>query len=52
MSEVAVISRRSAPEGTPQSAGRILIIDDELEIRESLETLLELEGYTVFVAVS
>jgi DNA-binding NtrC family response regulator len=33
----------------PESAGRILIIDDEAEIRESLETLLQLEGYTVAV---
>src|ERR1700687_2734114 len=52
MSEVASISRRSTPESTPQSAGRILIIDDEAEIRESLETLLQLEGYTVVVAGS
>src|SRR5271157_400788 len=52
MSEVAVISRRSTLESTPQSAGRILIIDDEAEIRESLETLLQLEGYTVVVAGS
>src|SRR5208283_3218820 len=50
MSEVAVIPRRSAPESTPQNAGRILIVDDELEIRESLETLLALEGYDVSVA--
>ncbi|MGA9529804.1 MAG: sigma-54 dependent transcriptional regulator [Terriglobales bacterium] len=49
MSEAAVIARR-IPEPAPQSAGRILIIDDELEIRESLETLLEFEGYTVSVA--
>ena len=27
--------------------GRILVIDDEAEIRESLETLLQLEGYEV-----
>jgi len=52
MSEVAAISRRSTPESTPPSAGRILIIDDEAEIRESLETLLQLEGYTVVVAGS
>jgi DNA-binding NtrC family response regulator len=46
----AVISRR--PTNTPDevSAGTILIIDDEFEIRESLQTLLELEGYTVEVA--
>src|SRR5271165_4607007 len=52
MSEVAVISRRSVPQSTPQNAGRILIIDDEAEIRESLEALLQLEGYTVVVAGS
>src|ERR1700704_3842872 len=50
LSEVTPISRRSTPEITPQSAGRILIIDDEAEIRESLETLLQLENYTVVVA--
>jgi len=50
MSDVAVLSRRSAPQTTPPSAGRILIIDDEAEIRESLEALLQLEGYTVTVA--
>ena len=27
--------------------GSMLIIDDETEIRESLETLLELDGYSV-----
>src|ERR1700704_1460476 len=52
LSEVTPISRRSTPQNTPQSAGRILIIDDEAEIRESLETLLQLEGYTVVVAGS
>ncbi len=58
MSELAVPEltagpRRSAPGRTqPESAGRILIIDDEAEIRESLETLLQLEGYTVAVAGS
>src|SRR5579863_3970642 len=30
--------------------GRILVIDDEADIRESLETLLELEGYSVDLA--
>jgi DNA-binding NtrC family response regulator len=52
MSELAVIPRRSVPESASQNAGRILIVDDELEIRESLETLLELEGYMVSVAAS
>jgi len=32
--------------------GRILIVDDEEDIRESLETLLTLEGYTVDMAVN
>ena len=50
VSEITPITRRSMPESTPASAGRILIIDDEVEIRESLETLLQLEGYTVVVA--
>jgi len=53
ISEVTPITRRSTPPDTrPQSAGRILIIDDEAEIRESLETLLQLEGYTVAAAGS
>src|SRR5271169_162085 len=30
--------------------GRILVVDDEADIRESLETLLCLEGYTVELA--
>ena len=50
MSEVAVIPHRGTPESAPQSAGRILIVDDEQEIRESLETLLGLEGYNITVA--
>ena len=32
--------------------GRILIIDDEEDIRESLETLLTIEGYSVDMAVN
>ena len=32
------------------SKGRILVIDDEIEIRESLEALLDLEGYAVDLA--
>src|ERR1700686_3840529 len=52
LSEVTPITRRSTPQSTPQSAGRILIIDDEAEIREPPETLLQLEGYTFAVAGS
>jgi DNA-binding NtrC family response regulator len=50
MSEAAVISRSAIHGTTP--AGSVLIIDDEAEIRESLQTLLEMEGYEVETAVS
>ena len=49
MSEAAVISRPRMSEPMP-SAGSVLIIDDEAAIRESLHTLLELEGYDVEAA--
>jgi DNA-binding NtrC family response regulator len=52
MSEAAVISRHYVHEAVPNSVGRVLIIDDEAEIRESLETLLELEGYQVTTAAT
>jgi DNA-binding NtrC family response regulator len=44
MSEAAVLSH---PRTDAASSGSILIIDDEAAIRESLETLLEFEGYSV-----
>jgi DNA-binding NtrC family response regulator len=44
MSEAAVLSR---PHTEASHGGSILIIDDEAAIRESLETLLEFEGYSV-----
>ncbi|HEY1940059.1 MAG TPA: sigma-54 dependent transcriptional regulator [Candidatus Angelobacter sp.] len=44
MSEAAVLTR---PRTDIVSGGSILIIDDEVAIRESLETLLEFEGYSV-----
>ncbi len=47
MSELATIPRRAMNEGSSSSVGAVLIIDDEAAIRESLETLLELEGYSV-----
>src|SRR5260370_36923175 len=50
VSEITDNPRRTKPERKAPRAGRILIIDDEAEIRESLETLLQLEGYTVVVA--
>jgi len=49
MSELAV-SRRPMQTGEGSANGAVLIIDDEAEIRESLETLLELEGYSVETA--
>jgi DNA-binding NtrC family response regulator len=47
MSEAAVIVRHNSGETSLPVAGAVLIIDDEAVIRESLETLLELEGYAV-----
>ncbi|MBZ5530130.1 MAG: sigma-54 dependent transcriptional regulator [Acidobacteriia bacterium] len=44
MSDAAVLSR---PPAETAGTGSILIIDDEAAIRESLETLLEFEGYSV-----
>ncbi|MGA2183500.1 MAG: sigma-54 dependent transcriptional regulator [Bryobacteraceae bacterium] len=35
---------------TDLSKGRILVVDDEVDIRESLETLLDMEGYSVDLA--
>ena len=51
MSDTAVIPR-TLLNGTPGLAGAVLIIDDEAEIRESLQTLLELEGFAVETAIS
>jgi DNA-binding NtrC family response regulator len=48
MSNSAVLRRPIVTENT--AAGRILIIDDEAAIRESLETLLDLEGFSVQLA--
>jgi DNA-binding NtrC family response regulator len=46
MSEAAVITRRS-DEPFFARLGAVLIVDDEAAIRESLETLLDMEGYEV-----
>jgi DNA-binding NtrC family response regulator len=51
MSEAAVIPRQLS-DAPYSSQGSILIIDDEAEIRESLQTLLEFEGYDVEAAVN
>ena len=50
MSEAAVITRRNLIEMPSSPTGSVLIIDDEVGIRESLQTLLELEGYGVETA--
>src|SRR3974390_2610114 len=47
MSEAAVITHRNLGDIPSSSVGSVLIIDDEAAIRESLQTLLELEGYQV-----
>src|SRR3954469_22180357 len=46
MSNAAVLPRRASVENAA-GIGSILIIDDEAAIRESLETLLDLEGYSI-----
>src|SRR5882757_3645729 len=51
MSDIAVVSR-TLLNGGPGLAGAVLIIDDEAEIRESLQTLLEMEGFAVETAIS
>src|SRR5258707_9530331 len=51
MSEAGILVAQSkANVSNPESPARILIIDDEAAIRESLETLLVLEGYVVDLA--
>jgi DNA-binding NtrC family response regulator len=50
MSEAAVITRRTASDAAPSPVGSVLIIDDEAAIRESLQTLLEFDGYDVDAA--
>ncbi len=53
MSEAAVITRTRLHDADPAPmAGSVLIIDDEAEIRESLQTLLEMEGYDVETAAT
>ena len=59
MSEAAVIARgtlngttNGSTSDRPSPSGSVLIIDDEAEIRESLQTLLEMEAFEVETAVS
>ena len=46
----AIISRALSNQDETTSQGSVLIIDDEAAIRESLQTLLEIEGYEVETA--
>src|SRR5258708_23616802 len=48
MSEVAVIPRRMSE----AAQGCVLIVDDEAEMRESMQAMLELEGYEVETAAN
>src|SRR3989440_5260484 len=48
MSDTAVLARQRVEPSVAQ--GSILIIDDEMSIRESLETLFAMEGYNVETA--
>ena len=50
MPEVMPALRISQPSAQTENDARILVIDDESAIRESLEVLLSLEGYTVEMA--
>jgi DNA-binding NtrC family response regulator len=50
MSEAAVISQRGFNGTASFPVGSVLIVDDEAAIRESLQTLLEMEGYQVETA--
>jgi DNA-binding NtrC family response regulator len=55
MSEAAVISRHNVNnvnDDSVPSVGSVLIIDDEAAIRESLQTLLEMDGYATETAAS
>jgi len=49
MSEAAVFPRRTQAASV---YGSILIVDDEAAIRESLQTLLEMENYSVECAAT
>jgi DNA-binding NtrC family response regulator len=52
MSEATLAISSATPPAQIETGQRILIIDDEAGIRESLETLLSLEGYLVETATN
>ena len=41
---------QETPDNLPSRGGRILVVDDEPDVRESLEVLLSMEGYAVDTA--
>src|SRR3954451_21733906 len=45
-----MLREMSAPQSLVRSKGKILVVDDEVDIREGLELLLTSEGYTVELA--
>ena len=49
MAEAAILSRREQ-KITAESRGSVLVVDDNLDVRESLQTLLEMEGYVTDAA--
>src|SRR5437870_5781376 len=50
MSRAMALPVNPLSSGRASQAGTILIVDDEAAIRESLQTLLEMEGYRVVFA--
>src|SRR6201993_3308205 len=50
--EMSPERERTSPPQSPDSGnrGKVLVVDDELDIREGLELLLTSEGYTVELA--
>src|SRR5260221_4794331 len=51
LNETAIAPSSTGSSATPAVTARILVIDDEASIRESLEVLLSLEGYATTMAV-
>ena len=49
MSETIAVTSRPEPEERP-GGGSVLIVDDDRDIRETLQEILEQEGYEVLVA--
>jgi PAS domain S-box-containing protein len=50
--EIRLPERAVAPHTPGPTGGKVLVIDDEVEVAEAIALLLELEGYTVLVASS